>query len=158
MPLLIQKHIVFLALALVGLVGGIDTGLHSVFNCCHDCIESSDTASCSANTPAQDQACKHSCCSKNQHLNVISASQRTKSQAESVGFTVPASTDLAHDCAICQLLSNFHSTAKTFLSQHAHWSKWVFVEITVPSVVANTSRRLEPSRGPPAGSSLLTFS
>ena len=151
LPDLIQKLTVVTALVLLGLVGGIGTGLHSVFDCCHHCQCSS--ASCTACPAVADEVslpryCGCLSCDAAYSTQTSENTARTTARAcNSLVGTVLAS-DL--DCAICRLLSHFHSTPNADSPEHYVWGSRRVVTISLPAAMPDKSLRLEPPRGPPA--------
>ena len=151
LPDLIRKLTVVIALVLVGLVGGVGTGLHSVFDCCHHCYHScGSSARCPAvadDVPVADH-CNCVFC----HTVATSStySQLSKSTDRATHSQNGWVAESQHDCAICRLLSHFHSTPTADSPEHYVWASRGIVAISIPAAIPDTSLRLEPSRGPPA--------
>lgn len=152
LPHPVQKLTAYLALTLVGLVGGLGTGLHTVFNCCHHC-DVACAGSCCRTAPATELTARSDCCDCG--FCNAKAGQSTSASEFSAGDEPREHKDayLAKsddDCAICQLLSHFHSTAASYSGQVVVRANRGTVSLLVPSAVVASSTRLEPSRGPPA--------
>ena len=163
LPNLIQKLTAWLALVLVGLVGGLGTGLHYVFDCCHHpgsscaCCPLDANEVCSANqcdcvfcdARAPSAAEDHLTRGKRQpaHRLGASLSGASLSGVPSSGTSISTSQ---HDCAICRLLSHYNSTTVQDSPEHYVWASRGIVAISIPAAIPDTSLRLEPSRGPPA--------
>lgn len=158
---LIQKLTLLTALALVGLVGGIGTGLHSVFDCCHEChcssglcdacpvgLAGSTSKENSSNVNSTEDQCDCVFCDASIAIDLCSQPQKAMVQASKTQFKGIAQS--VHDCAICQLLAHFHSTPTTAYQEFYAWDSRAVVTISLPATIPDTSLRLEPSRGPPA--------
>ena len=147
LPNFIQKSTIVLALALIGLVGGIGTGLHWVFGCSHHCHCSdcgqSAYSQASASSPCSLGDCSSACCHSG-----WSVGHRRKSSNLSQG-SVGSLAESDHDCAICQLLSQFHSSSIDSISLHVVWGNRDSITLSVPEVPTGSSHRLEHPRGPP---------
>ena len=149
---LAKKLTVCIALALMGLVGGLGTGLHSVFDCCH--YPGSSCACCPA---VAAEVCSAEVCST-RRCACVYCDERTISD-EAICLTQTekqpkqfssGSVSVSHlDCAICRLLSHFHSTTLADIPEHSVWASREVVAISIPATIPDTSLRLEPSRGPP---------
>ena len=152
LPSLIQRSTIALALTLIGLVGGIGTGLHWIFGCSHHCHCSdshcsiSDSA-CRSLSSGNTSCCSDHCSSAYCHSDSsIGHRHRGSHSPEGVDGTLVESE---HDCAICQLLSQFHSSSIESPSLHVAWGKRVSIALSVPEVPADSAHRLEHPRGPP---------
>lgn len=152
LPSLIQKSTIALALTLIGLVGGIGTGLHWVFGCSHHChcsdshcaysgracnYLSSGPNSCTA------ALCNSTCC----HSDSGIVAHQGKGDLPQDADGTLAESD--HDCAICQLLSQFNSSSIDSPSLHVAWGNRDSITLSVPEVLAGSSIGLEKPRGPP---------
>ena len=158
---LIRKLTVIIALVLVGLVGGIGTGLHSVFDCCHHCHCSSNSctsSSCTSssctgcprvagNNPSEDNC---NCVFCDAAVTSAACARYSNSSSQTPNSSTASVVASSEDCAICRLLSHYHSTPTTEIPEHYIWASPDIVAISIPAVIPDTSLRLEHSRGPPA--------
>ena len=185
LPSLVHKSTIVLAIALIGLVGGIGTGLHWVFGCSHHChcsdshcsnsgsdccpssFSSAASGSCSAfsgdgscgDGSSADGSCGHASpghasCSSNhcnsrfcQRESSNGPAQESSSSAQDTGGTL---AEADHDCAICHLLSQFHSSSIDSPALQVAWGQRDSLALSVPDVIAHSSLRLEHPRGPPS--------
>ena len=156
LPDLIRKLTIITALVLVGLVGGIGTGLHSVFDCCHHCHCSSSSctgSSCigcptvASNDPSEGNC---DCVFCGDTVTSAACIQSSDSSAQTPNLATASVVASQQDCAICRLLSHYHSTPTTEIPEHYIWASPKTVSVSIPAAVPDTSLRLEPSRGPPA--------
>ena len=138
----LQNLIVSLALTLIGLVGGLGTGLHLVFDCCHHCEHGHESSSCCsmAHTASSSHHCGYDCC---YHTDSIAR------QRESVTDPCQVLVIPEHDCAICQLLSQFHSTQSECTSPTSVWGNHQKISLVIPSVFLSSTYSQESPRGPP---------
>lgn len=142
-----QKRTAYLLLVLIGLVGALGRGLHDIFGCSHDCHCCTETACPGVGiAPKAATSGKSACGCKFCHAaNEPSQDSGTKQNCPS------GSLNKSHeDCAICQLLSHFHTTTTVLSWQHSVQRTHGTIAISLPSIVTGSSLRLEPSRGPPA--------
>ena len=139
----LQQRTACLLLVLMGLVGGLGTGLHNLFDGCHHCDCDSEFGSCSPKSA--DQSCGCTFC------EIVDGASSERGEAE-IGKDCPTDCLAKSDehCAICQLLSAFNTTTGTRSWQHFVYGNRGALSITVPFVRAGSSLRLEPPRGPPA--------
>lgn len=147
----IQQGTAWLALALLGSVGGLGTGLHKVFNCCHCCWHACEPGACrsGAEEAVSDDHCV-GCSFCNLPRQAFEHGERSiPSRVIVSSLPCKSKAGSGEDCAICQLLSHFHSLETVVSSQRCVWANRGTVTISVPTVVANSSHRLEPPRGPP---------
>ena len=148
LPNLIHKTTIALALTLIGLVGGIGTGLHWIFGCSHHCHCSDSGRTCysasSANTPCSSDHCCAACCQRDSDVDLGQKKHLDLSQSPD-GIL----TESDHDCAICQLLSQFNSSSIESTSLHVVWGHRDSIAISLPEVDADSTHRLEHPRGPP---------
>lgn len=139
----IQKRTACLLLVLMGLVGGLGTGLHNVFDCCHDCGCETDCGSCElVDSNPSHCGCAH-CPS-----HAAGTERPIQIDAGKRGPISPAANSHDH-CAICQLLSTFQTTATSPLWQQFVYANRGAFSIAIPISPQGSSLRLEPSRGPP---------
>jgi|GEM_PF-4381105 len=148
-PNLIKQLTAWLALALVGAVGGVGTGLHSVFDCCHHCSHGcSDHSHSSEHCNADDHS--HCYCGFSHDHTPHNYDDQDAVQVSSKDESQEAFLSAEHDCLICLLLSQFHSTRTFHSSPFGVWATRGTVAISIPAFVACSSNRLEPPRGPPS--------
>ena len=142
----IQCATAWLALALIGSVGVIGTGLHDVFDCCHPGCGA--YASEGSAGPIGDHHPACGCChaSHSEHRATRSDAAERPAPRPKTGFLKKPD----EDCAICRVLSHFHSTAAIAPPQRVAWACHETVVLAVSSRIAWLARGLEPSRGPPA--------
>lgn len=149
LPNLIQKLTAILALSLVGLVGGLGTGLHWVFDCCHHCHHACESGVCCSHSCSHVTVEQHSCsscrscvCESRQDQRLTSSKQSDKNGKHLV--------EPEHDCAICRLLSQYHSPITIAPTQQFVWASQGSVALAQSQIFEDFSRRLEHPRGPPA--------
>lgn len=147
LPSLIQKTTIALALTLVGLVGGVGTGLHWLFGCSHHCHCSENGRACSSfssgNTSFSTDRCSFGCCHRDA---AVDHSRKAGNSPHHADGTFAESDE---DCAICQLLSQFHSSSIDSISLHVAWGNRDSLALSIPEIPTDSSHRLEPPRGPP---------
>lgn len=147
LPNLIQKLTVCVALVLVGLVGGLGTGLHSVFDCCH---HPGGACGCCPTSSTQAGSVDRCGCVFCDHAAESTADDRAPAKLAASARTSVSTIGISpEDCAICRLLSHFHSTPTADSPEHYVWSDRGVLVISIPGTVPDASLRLEPSRGPP---------
>ena len=142
LPSLFQRMTIVLALTLLGFVGGLGTGLHLVFDCCHHCDHSHNCSMCCSTSSAASSG--HQCCSCCSDSEVVVACSKSGSKTNGT-LVIPE-----HECAICQLLSQFHSTQSDLTVLRSVWTNHQKFILSIPIVFLDSSYRQESSRGPPA--------
>ena len=153
LPSLIHKSTLALALTLIGLLGGIGTGLHWVFGCSHHyhCsghhCGSSGRACCSS--PSGNTSCSSDHCGSRSCRSELGVGYRHGS-SNSLQHSYSQSKECNHNCALCQLLIQFHSSSIESPSFYVAWDNHDSIALSVPEAPAGSSRRLEHPRGPPA--------
>lgn len=138
-----QQRTAYLLLVLVGLVGTLGTGLHDLFDCCHHC-QCSDSGACRTDAPdiKTAAACDCAFCG---HRELVR--DNTNSRKDDSRRSIARSHA---DCAICQLLSLFHTTTTAAAWQPSVYGDRGSLAISFPIDVATSALRLAPPRGPPA--------
>lgn len=141
LPRLVQKLTAILALALVGLVGGIGTALHVSLDCCCDHSHGDlgfHTHEHGHQGHSHRGCCHHNCC-KNR-----ASTEDHRSQSTQVSLAKTAA-----ECSICKLLASYHSTEIQETTQAIFVTDGDFFLLPAPVFIADASAGLEPSRGPP---------
>ena len=140
-----------LALALVGLVGGLGTGMHSVFDCCHsECCASCCRPNAVAKAHSGSDACDCVFCHTRTGKDASTDARWAGNTTQQHPGTYLAKSHA--DCAICKLLAKYHSTTISRPDRIVAWANSGTVSFSLPTAVAGSSCRLEPSRGPPTAS------
>lgn len=142
----LRQFIVWLTLAQVGLVGGIGTGLHTVFGCEHAICGSS----CCAAASDSLGECQAKCAFCRKSASPATASPATAGDSRSGNAQVVSAAAVCDGCLVCDLLVQYHNATP--------------LEIGLPSIelaageaclerqngVVAAACRLAHSRGPPS--------
>jgi len=152
LPNLTEKLTVLLALALVGSVGGLGTGLHSVFNCCHHCHSACESSCChsSFGTKSADYRDNRDCVCSHDVTSQAGSNCGLKAGSAPLAESDSKFAGSDADCAICQLLSHYHSTTVSYPNRVVVRANTGTASIAVPTAVIASSCGLDPCRGPPA--------
>ena len=141
---------VVLVLGLLGLVGGIGTGLHDLFGCCHNCQHEEHLASDLLNLKPGMVECDSDCSNSNRLPLPKATSPIVTGSVAADQISGSHNLLLGADCVICQLLANFHTTKVSLPSQVSLISQSETIVIPRPVSAVDSTCRLEPSRGPPS--------